>query len=135
MLTKNSNSVSEIRGRILVVDNDNTICNMIGTHFGHEGFTVDFCDDYFDLFSVDAGSYALIIISLDLEGSENALSIVEQIKQHHESASTGVITCSTNMSPQIIIETLNSGADDYLLKPFSMRELTARVRAVLRRRR
>ena len=61
------------------------------------------------------------------------MDIVEQIKQRRETARMGVIACAVNMSPSAIINALNSGADDYLIKPFSVRELMARVRAVLRR--
>lgn len=88
---------------------------------------------YEDLFSINVGGYALVIISLDLDDADYALSLVEQIKQHSASARTGVITCSAKMSPTTVIDSLNAGADDYLLKPYSLRELMARVRAVLRR--
>lgn len=134
MLTKDPTTNPDSQGRILAIDSDPTMCEMIRTHFGPEGFTVDYCTSYDDLFSLDVGGYALVIISLDLNDSDYALSLVEQIKQHSESAHTGVITCSARMAPTTVIDSLNAGADDYLLKPYSLRELMARVRAVLRRR-
>lgn len=132
MLISENHAPSITKGAILTVDSDVDTCALIHDQFKREGFRVDYCTSYEDLFSIDPSEYSLIIISLDLD-PENSFSIVEQIKQQSEAASTAVITCSSNMSPQAIINILNSGADDYLLKPFSIRELTARVKAVLRR--
>lgn len=121
-----------ISGRILVLDSDSTICDMIRSHFGPDGFAVDSCSESDDFYSIDVNNYNLIIIDLNIDDGMG-LGIVEQIKQSRETASVGVITCSVNMSPTTIINALNAGADDYILKPFSLRELMARVRSVLRR--
>lgn len=133
MLTKDYRIIPDLRGRILVVDSDTTICDMMRVHFSPNGFSVDYCTSYEDLRPIEIGTYVLIIISLDLGETENATGIVERIRQRQESAATGIITCSANMSPTRVIHTLNAGADDYLLVPFSQRELMARTRAVLRR--
>ena len=60
-------------------------------------------------------------------------SIIEQVKQSSGRENMPVIACSRRMTPSVIVAALNAGADDYVLKPFSLRELIARVHAVLRR--
>lgn len=123
---------SEQRGRILVVDNDRNVSDLIRAHFRTEGYVVDTCCTVTDLYSIDIAQYALMIIDLNIDDN-TGLSIVEQVKQRRDTADVGVITCSVNMSPNTIINALNAGADDYLIKPFSLRELMARARSVLRR--
>lgn len=133
MLTIDKTSEKPNRqGRIIVIDNDTTICDMIRAHFGPDGFVVDFCTEADDIYSVELAEYQLMIIDLNIDGGMG-MGIVEQVKQRRDTAGMGVITCSVNMSPTTIINALNAGANDYLLKPFSLRELMARVRSVLRR--
>lgn len=123
---------SSIEGRILVVDPDLRIFEMIQSHFGQDGFVVDSCRSTDEFYSVDIADYNLMVIDLNIDDN-SGMDIVEQIKQRRDTAKMGVIACAVNMSPASIINALNSGADDYLIKPFSVRELMARVRAVLRR--
>lgn len=132
MITTDPILTRRIEGRILVGDPDLRIFEMIQSHFGHDGFIVDSCQSTDEFYSVDLTSYNLVIIDLNID-DESGMDIVEQIKQRRETARMGVIACAVNMSPSAIINALNSGADDYLIKPFSVRELMARVRAVLRR--
>lgn len=132
MITTDPILTRRIEGRILVVDPDLRIFEMIQSHFGHDSFIVDSCQSTDEFYSVDLTSYNLVIIDLNID-DESGMDIVEQIKQRRETARMGVIACAVNMSPSAIINALNSGADDYLIKPFSVRELMARVRAVLRR--
>lgn len=133
MLLHNNNITNQNnRNRILVVDPDPIVCNMVRAHFQSDGYVVDDCHTLRELYSIELTEYALMIIDLDID-DHSGLGIVEQVKQSRDTNRLGVITCSVQMSPTTIIDALGAGADDYLLKPFAIRELLARVKSVLRR--
>lgn len=119
-------------GRILVVDPDEAVVEMVRAHFSLNGFAVDSCDSSDVLFNTELEQYRLLIIDLGIDDN-NGLSVISQIKQSENTFDIPVIACSTRMSPTTIINALNNGADDYLLKPFSLRELLARANSLLRR--
>ena len=108
-------------GRILVVDADEHISTTIKTQFAPEGFEVDWCNTSEELYNIDVDLYRLVVVDLEIEDNQG-ISLIEP-----------VIACSRRMTPSTIVAALNAGADDYVLKPFSLRELMARVHAVLRR--
>lgn len=125
-------SNSRFRRRILMVDTDPEVCDLVRSQLNLSDFDVETCSSFEDIFNIDLSQYVLMII--DISADDNfGLSLVEQLKQHRETANLGIIVCSLNMSPSNIISALNAGADDYLIKPFSLRELSVRVRSVLRR--
>lgn len=119
--------------RILVVDEDLIVVQMIRENFAEDGYIVEACTSGDDTFNIDLTEYALVLIDLAIDGN-TGLGQVEQIKQIYDPSEVAVIAYSSQMSPQTIIRALNAGADDYLIKPFSIRELKARVNSVLRRR-
>ncbi|MDE6283242.1 MAG: response regulator transcription factor [Muribaculaceae bacterium] len=122
-----------VSARILVVDEDPAICEMIRDNFAGEGYEVESCYTGDETYNLDLSQYELVLLDLSIDDN-NGLGVVEQIKQIYEPDEVAVIAYSVKMSPQTIIQALNAGADDYLIKPFSIRELKARVRSVLRRR-
>lgn len=119
--------------RLLVVDSDMSVIEMIRENFAEDGYKVEYCTSGDETFNLDLTDYALVLIDLAIDGN-TGLSQVEQIKQIYDPSEVAVIAYSAQMSPQTIIRALNAGADDYLIKPFSIREMKARVNSVLRRR-
>lgn len=119
--------------RILVVDDDANVADMIRDNFAAEGYTVESCTCGDDTYNIDLSHYKLVLLDLSIDNN-TGLGLVEQIKQIYDPGEVAVIAYSVRMSPETIIHALNAGADDYLIKPFSIRELKARVRSVLRRR-
>lgn len=120
------------QGKILVVDSDHEMTELMRVNFHREGFEIVGCDNADDLYSLDLGDYRIMVIDLGINDGDG-LNIIEQVKQTESVASLPIIATSVNLSPTQIITALNAGADDYLLKPYSLRELMARIRSVLRR--
>lgn len=120
------------QGRIFIVDPDDAVVEMVRSHFVAAGFAVDSCKSSDALFNLELDDYCLMIIDLGVDDN-SGLSVIAQIKQSENTFDIPVIACSTRMSPTTIINALNNGADDYLIKPFSVRELMARANSLLRR--
>ncbi len=119
--------------RILVVDDDRHVGDMIRDNFAGEGFMVDLCSNYAEVFNIDLSKYRLVLLDI-AAADENGINFIDQIKQIHTLGDVSIIAFSPRMTPETIINALNAGADDYLIKPFSIRELRARVQSVLRHR-
>lgn len=115
---------------ILVVDDDPRIRDMLGRYFEGEGFVVSQADggEAMRRRAADA-SFDLILLDLNLPG-EDGLSLAREIR----SASSVPIIMVTGKGEMVDrVVGLEIGADDYITKPFHLREVLARVRTVLRR--
>ncbi len=115
---------------ILVVEDEVDICNLIRTELEGEGHTVyQAFDGQTALTLVEAHPLQLIILDWMLPGLDG-LTVCRRIRQHHL-APIIMLTARNEEVDRIL--GLEVGADDYISKPFSVRELLARVRALLRR--
>ena len=116
---------------LLIVDDDAGIRDLLSRYLGEQGFAVRGAGDAAEMDAVLAeGKIDLIILDLMLPG-EDGLSIARRLQTSHK---LPVIMLSARGEEMDRIIGLEVGADDYLPKPFSPRELLARIRAVLRRR-
>jgi DNA-binding response OmpR family regulator len=115
---------------ILVVDDDPRVRTLLRRCFEGEGFTVSEAKDGKELRnSLERDAVTLITLDLGL-GGENGLDLAREIRARH---SIPIIMLTGKGDPIDRVVGLELGADDYLAKPFELRELVARVRAVLRR--
>lgn len=119
-------------GKILVVDDEQLICELIQYNLENEGYKVDICNSAEEALRLELENYRLIIVDVMME-EMNGIKFAHTIKQNPETAHIPLIFCSAKDSEDDIVNGLNSGADDYIPKPFSLREMIARVRSVLRR--
>jgi len=120
------------RERILVVDDEAGIRELVGSYLRNEGFEVDEAvsgEEALDRFG--QGAHDLVLLDLRLPGM-GGLDVLREIRRTSE-VYVIVLTARADETDKLI--GLELGADDYITKPFSPRELVARVRAVLRRRR
>jgi two-component system response regulator CiaR len=117
--------------RILVVEDDLPLRKVITDLFEEEAYQVDGTDSGDDgLFLAEQGIYDLLVFDIMLPGM-NGLSIVKKLR--NQSMVTPVLFLTAMDSVEDRVHGLDAGADDYLVKPFAVSELLARVRALLRR--
>ena len=115
---------------ILVVDDDPKVRTLLRRCFEGEGFTVSEAGDGAEL-RASLGRHPVALITLDLNlGRENGLDLAREIRKDRN---VPIIMLTGKGDPIDRVVGLELGADDYLAKPFELRELLARVRAVLRR--
>ena len=123
-------SRKDASSRLLVVDDDAEIRELLCIYLGEQGFDVSAVEDGPSMDAWLSGNTAdLVILDLMLPG-ENGLSLARRLRVDHK---LPIIMISARGEEVDRIVGLEVGADDYLPKPFSPRELLARVRAVLRR--
>lgn len=117
--------------KILVIEDEINIARMIQLELTREGYACDCVHDgEAGLAAALSGTYELILLDLMLPKMDG-FSVLEQLRRHSQVA---VIILTAKGDLEDRVHGLDLGADDYLCKPFAMRELTARVRAALRRK-
>jgi two-component system OmpR family response regulator len=117
--------------KILVVEDDELVSESVIDMLKSEHFTVEAVADGLDAwYRLEALQYDLVILDWNLPSMEGVEVLT---KLRGKGNSTPVLMLTANSGVDSRIEGLDSGADDYLAKPFSMRELLSRVRALLRR--
>lgn len=120
----------EVGPRVLVVDDDPTLSEVVGRYLTREGFRVEFAEDGASgLEQALATLPDLVLLDLMLP----VLDGLEVCRRIRETAPIPVVMLTARGEENDRIAGLELGADDYVTKPFSPRELTARVKAVLRR--
>ena len=117
--------------RILLIEDDLDICQAIEVQLNKEGYTTDICTNGEDaLFYVIHTSYDAIVLDRLLPGSDG-LTIIKEIRQNNIHTPVIMATAMSQISDRI--DGLDNGADDYIVKPYDVQELSARIRALTRR--
>jgi two-component system response regulator ResD len=116
--------------KILVVDDEVKIRDLLKAYLQKEGFTVDEAGNGYEaLERINSNSYHTVVMDLMMPGMDG----LELVRQLRKASDVPVIMLTARGDEIDRILGLELGADDYLVKPFSPRELVARVKAILRR--
>ena len=118
--------------KILVVDDEDTICEVIKLNLELEGFTVDTANSAEEVLSKELTDYRLFILDV-MMGEMSGFELASHIRQNPGAKNIPIIICTAKDREEDLIDGFNRGIDDYIRKPFSMRELVLRVKSVLRR--
>jgi len=117
---------------ILVVEDEQRLATLLRRVLGEERHTVDVAYDGVQGFDLAAsGTYDLVILDVMLPGIDG-MEVCRQMRD--DGVQSPVLMLTARGAVEDRVAGLNSGADDYLVKPFAMEELLARVNALLRRR-
>ena len=117
---------------ILLVDDEETLCEALRYNLEAEGFTVDVAYSAEEALSLPLQSYSLILLDI-MMGAISGMQFAEIIKSRADTTAIPVIFCTAKDAEDDMIKGLDLGADDYITKPYSVRNVLARVRTVLRR--
>ena len=120
-------------GRILVADDEPSVRDAVGYSLEQEGFDVTLAvdgDDADEKIGADAGAYDLLILDIMMPG-RSGLDICRDVRSH---SPVPIILLTAKDAEVDKVVGLEVGADDYMTKPFSVRELLGRVHGQLRRR-
>ncbi len=118
--------------RILVIDDEEALCDILKYNLEKEGYQVDCSYSAVEALERDLTQYSLFIVDIMME-QLSGYDFVQRLRSNMATESLPVIMCSALGGEDDKVTGLNIGADDYISKPFKIAEVTARVRAVLRR--
>lgn len=116
---------------ILIVQRDREIQKYLKKGLKELGYTVEICSDRDDAYyHIKSDNYDLAILDIDIENG-NGIELCSEIREINKKI--GIIFLSSENDVEKKVQSLDSGADDYISKPFSFIELAGRIRAILRR--
>ena len=118
--------------RILVVDDEETLCEALRFNLEAEGYAVDVALSAEEALTLDLSRYSLILLDI-MMGDISGLQLAGIMKANPSLKSVPIIFCTAKDTEEDMIRGLDIGADDYIAKPYSLRTVLARIRAVMRR--
>ena len=123
---------NEIRQRILVVDDEETLCEALRFNIEAEGYDCDVALSAEEALAMDPAGYDLVLLDI-MMGEISGLQMANIMKANERTARVPIIFCTARDSDDEMVSGLDLGADDYITKPYSLRNVMARIRSVLRR--
>lgn len=119
--------------KVLVVEDENDIRDLIVLHLTREGYQVDATANGYDaLQKIENHHYNLLVLDWMLP-EKSGLEIVREVRKSKDHEQVAVLMVTAKGASSDLVLGLESGADDYLVKPFELSVLMARARALLRR--
>lgn len=117
---------------ILVVDDEEDLCEILKYNLEMEGYTIDTANSAEEALKLNLTDYRLLLLDV-MMGEISGFKMASLLKKNPETAQIPIIFITAKDTENDTLTGFNLGADDYISKPFSLKEVSARVRAVLRR--
>lgn len=118
--------------RILIVDDEETLCEVLKLNLENEGYDVDVAFSAEQALKLDLKRYSLILLDI-MMGEISGIKMAKMLKTDVTTADIPIIFCTARDTEDDMVMGLNIGADDYIMKPYTVRNVVARVKSVLRR--
>ncbi len=118
--------------KILVVDDEEDIRQIVCYNLLKTGYQVEEAENAQQVIEMQPEGYDLLILDIMMDGMDG-VTLAKRLKSHPQTKDIPIIFLTAKTSEQDTVDGLKLGADDYIAKPFSIKELLARVEAVLRR--
>lgn len=118
--------------RILVVDDEEDLCEILKFNLENEGYLVDTANSAEEALKLKLTDYSLLLLDV-MMGEISGFRMASMLKKEKATAQIPIIFITAKDTENDTVTGFNLGADDYISKPFSLREVIARVKAVMRR--
>ena len=118
--------------RILIVDDEETLCEILKLNLENEGYDVDIAFSAEQALGYNLKEYSLILLDI-MMGEICGIKMAKMLKADVATADIPIIFCTARDTEDDMVMGLNLGADDYIMKPYTVRNVIARVKSVLRR--
>jgi len=120
------------KAKILVVDDEESLCEILQFNLETEGFDVNVAYSAEQALKMPLEEYSLVLLDI-MMGAVSGVKMAQIMKQDEKLAGIPIIFITAKDAEDDMVYGLNLGADDYIAKPFAIREVVARVKSVLRR--
>lgn len=117
---------------LLVVDDEEDLCEILQFNLEAEGYNVDTAYSAEEALTLDLTQYDLLLLDV-MMGKISGFKMASMLREKSETADLPIIFLTAKDTENDMLTGFNLGADDYIPKPFSIRQVLARVKAVLRR--
>ncbi len=121
-----------MRNKILVIDDEESVCEILKFNLEKEGYEVDCAYSAEEALDMDLEGYSLFMVDI-MMGGLSGFDFAKRLRNVSATEEKPILFCSALSDEDYVVKGLNIGADDYVTKPFVIGEVRARVRAILRR--
>ena len=124
--------MDEKKYRVLVVDDETDVCDILKFTLEAEGYYVTTTNSAEEALEKNVARYDLLLLDV-MMGGMDGFTLARMLKKRAETSQIPIIFLTARTTESDTVNGLDIGADDYIAKPFSIREVKARIKAVLRR--
>jgi DNA-binding response OmpR family regulator len=120
--------------KLLIVEDEPDLCEILQFNLESEGYSVDIANSAEEALTKNLAQYDLLLLDV-MMGQMSGFKLAQLLKSKPETKHTPIIFLTARVTENDVLTGFNTGADDYILKPFSIKVVAARIKAVLSRTR